>query len=277
MSDPIPKQDGSTQSSQNSSPSRDDKTTTKGNIRRKITPRAACWSHFTKYVTKENEKRARCNACTYTMESTSGSTMNLNNHLKTCLKRPRDRVRIAMRYIRASPSRLKKFNQWAKEEMIDSKAQLCLYVPTRWNSTYMMLKVAEKYANTFELYVRDDHNFFLNLIAEDEVHTFDDSKIVRRFIKVLEPFYHLTLKVSRFLHVTSNSLFEVLTDVHCHFDRWQDCEDLDIISMNFKVRDKYNKYWSEGNEINMLVYLVIIFDSRCKMSFLGLWGQLAFS
>ncbi|XP_017609158.1 zinc finger BED domain-containing protein RICESLEEPER 4-like [Gossypium arboreum] len=89
MSDP--KRDGSTQSSQNSSPSRDDQTTTKENVRKKITPRAACWNHFTKFVTEEGEKRARCNACdvTYTMESTSGSTTNLNNRLKACLKRPR--------------------------------------------------------------------------------------------------------------------------------------------------------------------------------------------
>ncbi|TYJ23316.1 hypothetical protein E1A91_A08G183700v1 [Gossypium mustelinum] len=51
---------------------------------------AACWNHFTKFVTKEEEKRARCNACdvTYVMKSTLGSTTNSNNHLKTCLKRP---------------------------------------------------------------------------------------------------------------------------------------------------------------------------------------------
>ncbi|KAK5818721.1 hypothetical protein PVK06_023665 [Gossypium arboreum] len=483
MSDP--KRDSSTQSSQNSSPSKDDQTTTNENVRKKITPRSACWNHFTKFVTKEGEKRARCNTCdvTYTMESTSGSTTNLNNHLKTCLKRPRgnisnpkqlelafvkvsqettdlstwvfdkdavrralvrmiivdelpfkiiegegfkyflsiacprfslpsrwtirrdcldlfnsmksvmknyfekdisrvclttdtwtslqrisymvltahwvddewrlqkriinfcpisahrgesigqaiekclrdwgiervfiitvdnasansvaieylrkkfnhrnasiangkfihtrcvahilnlivqygikdasvsvDRVRGAVRYIKASPSRLTKFNQRVKEEMIDSKAQLCLDVPTRWNSTYMMLKVAEKYERTFESYVRDDHNFFLDLTAGDGVPTFDDWEIVRRVIKVLEPFYHLTLKVSGSLHVTSHSLFEVLTDVHCLFDGWQDCGDLDIISMTSKMREKYNKYWGEGNKINMLVYLAVIFD-----------------
>ncbi|KAH1130330.1 hypothetical protein J1N35_001708 [Gossypium stocksii] len=131
-----------------------------------------------------------------------------------------DRVRDAVRYIRASPSRLTKFNQREKEEMIDSKAQLCLDVPTRWNSTYMMLKVAEKYERAFESYVRDDHNFFLDLTTGDGVLTFDDWEIVRRVIKVLEPFYHLTLKVSGFLHVTFHSLFEVLTDVHCLFYGW---------------------------------------------------------
>ncbi|KAG8477808.1 hypothetical protein CXB51_027771 [Gossypium anomalum] len=178
-----------------------------------------------------------------------------------------DRVRGAVRYIRASPSRLTKFNQRVKEEMIDSKAQLCLDVPTRWNSTFMMLKVAEKYERAFELYLRDDHNFFIDLTAGDGVPTFDDWDIVRRVIKVLEPFYHLTLKVSGSLHVTSHSLFEVLTDVHCLFG-WQDCGDLEIISMTSKMIDKYNKYWGEGNKINMLVYLAVIFDPRCKMSFL---------
>ncbi|TYI36955.1 hypothetical protein ES332_A03G178300v1 [Gossypium tomentosum] len=93
MSDP--KRDGSTQSSQSSSPSKDDQTTNE-NVRIKITPRASCWNHFTKFMTKEGEKRAMCNTCdvTYTMESTSGSTTNLNNHLKTCLKRPRDLFKI---------------------------------------------------------------------------------------------------------------------------------------------------------------------------------------
>ncbi|TYI40204.1 hypothetical protein ES332_A02G146200v1 [Gossypium tomentosum] len=88
------KRDGSTQSSQNSSLNKYDQTKTKENVQKKITPRAACWNHFTKFVTKYGEKRARCNACdvTYTMESTSGSTMNLNNHFKTCLKRPREDI-----------------------------------------------------------------------------------------------------------------------------------------------------------------------------------------
>ncbi|KAL1111766.1 hypothetical protein V6Z11_D02G082500 [Gossypium hirsutum] len=120
-------------------------------------------------------------------------------------------VRGAVRYIRASLSRLAKFNQRVKEEMIDSKAQLCLDVPTRWNSTYMMLKVAKKYERAFESYVRDGHNFFLDLTAGDGVLTFDDWEIVRRIIKVFGS-----------LHVTSHPLFEVLTDVHCLFDGFLD-------------------------------------------------------
>ncbi|KAH1032376.1 hypothetical protein J1N35_044550 [Gossypium stocksii] len=79
-------------------------------------------------------------------------------------------------------------------------------------------------------------------VVRDGVPTFDDWEIVRRIIKVLKPFYHLTLKVSESFHVTFHSLFKVLTDVQCLFYGWQDCGDLDIISMTSKMRDKYNKH-----------------------------------
>ncbi|KAK5819605.1 hypothetical protein PVK06_024621 [Gossypium arboreum] len=465
MSDP--KRVGSTQSSQNSSPSKDDQTTTNGNVQKKITPRASCWNHFTKFVTKEGEKRARSNTCdvTYTMESTSGSTTNLNSHLKTCLKRPqgntfnlkqselafvkvsqettdlstwvfdKDAIRKALvrmiivdelpfkivegkgfkYFLSIACPRFSLPSRWTiRRDCFDlfnsmksvmkncfekDISRVCLTTDTwtslqrisymvltaywvddewrlqkriinffpisthrgesigqaienclrdwriervftitvdnastngvaieylrkkfnhrnasvangkfihmrcvahilnlivqygikdasvsvdrirgamRWNSTYMMLKVAEKYERAFESYVRDNHNFFLDLTAGDGVPAFDDWEIVQRVIKVLEPFYHLTLKVSRSLHVTPHSLFEVLTDVHCLFDGWQDCGDLDIISMTSKMREKYNKYWGEGNKINMLVYLAVIFDLRCEMSFLDFGVNLLF-
>ncbi|KAK8662750.1 hypothetical protein V6N13_024641 [Hibiscus sabdariffa] len=93
-----------------------------------------------------------------------------------------------VRYIGASPSRMKKFYNRAKEDMIDTNAHLCLDVPTRWNLTYTMLKVAEKYERAFDSYARDDHSCFLDITAGDGVHTFDDWENVRRIAKILEPF-----------------------------------------------------------------------------------------
>ncbi|XP_040959001.1 zinc finger BED domain-containing protein DAYSLEEPER-like [Gossypium hirsutum] len=46
--------------------------------------------------------------------------------------------------------------------------------------------------------------------------------------------------------------------------------------MTSEMREKYNKYWGEGNKINMLVYLAVIFDPRCKMSFLDFGVNLFF-
>jgi len=43
---------------------------------------------------------------------------------------------------------------------------LTLDVPTRWNSTYMMLEVAEKYQRAFGLMIDEDEHF-LNYLYED--------------------------------------------------------------------------------------------------------------
>ncbi|KAG6433770.1 hypothetical protein SASPL_105387 [Salvia splendens] len=61
------------------------------------------------------------------------------------------RVREAVKWITGSPQRS---SQWAKvvnilADRIDSKKALCLDVPTRWNSTYLILQSAIPYEETF--------------------------------------------------------------------------------------------------------------------------------
>ncbi|KAK8676137.1 hypothetical protein V6N13_034191 [Hibiscus sabdariffa] len=79
--------------SQSSSPCKVNDLTSNKIVRKKQQPRAACWNHFSKFVTEGGENRARCIHCdnTYSMEI-EGSTTNLNNHLKTCLKEPQGNI-----------------------------------------------------------------------------------------------------------------------------------------------------------------------------------------
>ncbi|MED6195199.1 hypothetical protein PIB30_117185 [Stylosanthes scabra] len=51
-------------------------------------------------------------------------------------------IRNAVRYVRSSPQRTKKFKECIEAELIESKSHVCLDVPTRWNSTYLMLQRA---------------------------------------------------------------------------------------------------------------------------------------
>lgn len=59
-------------------------------------------------------------------------------------------IRNAIRYVRSSSSRLLKFKECVKDEMIECKGLLCLDVATRWNSTFLMLSCAIKFQKAFE-------------------------------------------------------------------------------------------------------------------------------
>lgn len=60
------------------------------------------------------------------------------------------KIRNAVRYVRASPSRMQRFKACVEREKIQSKSLVCLDVPTRWNSTFLMLEAAIKFQKAFE-------------------------------------------------------------------------------------------------------------------------------
>ena len=76
-------------------------------------------------------------------------------------------VRAAVRYIRQSPSRLKRFKDCVEMEKIESKRLLCLDVPTRWNSTYLMLDTALTLAKAFERLEDIDPHYKLDLQLDE--------------------------------------------------------------------------------------------------------------
>ena len=82
------------------------------------------------------------------------------------------RVREAVRYIKNSPARLHKFREFADLLGVESKCSLSLDVPTRWNSTYMMLKTAYLFDKIFEKYEEYEHAFRADL--GDDIPEFMD-------------------------------------------------------------------------------------------------------
>ncbi|WOK98423.1 zinc finger BED domain-containing protein RICESLEEPER 1-like [Canna indica] len=99
-------------------------------------------------------------------------------------------VREAVKYIRSSPTRLKKFKECADSVQVEYKSTLCLDVCTRWNSTYLMLSVAEKYEKAFERFELEDLYFRVEVEANSKGSM--DWDVVRRTISMLGLFYDTT-------------------------------------------------------------------------------------
>lgn len=149
-------------------------------------------------------------------------------------------VRDAVKYVKQSLARLSKFKECAKLEKIESNISLCLDVSTRWNSTFLMLNVAQKFERAFERFDEQDPCFKLDLQfrkwevvlndgnvifgadskPQNEMKTNDgrptctDWSNVRLFASLLQVFYEITLKVSGSLYVTFNTFAHEISSIH---------------------------------------------------------------
>ncbi|KAM3221704.1 hypothetical protein P3L10_020974 [Capsicum annuum] len=111
-------------------------------------------------------------------------------------------VRQMVKYVRSSPAITKNFKKYCEMQKIKYSKMLSVDVPTRWNSTYLMLEVAEKFEKAFErfdLYEDSFNSYLFTNIGEDGTVAgsiqSDDWVNIRNVIKFLQRFYELTLKV----------------------------------------------------------------------------------
>jgi hypothetical protein len=145
-----------------------------------------------------------------------------------------------------------------------------------------MLKVAEKYQRAFDLML-DEDGHFMNYLYDDDVGkkglgtlTDDDWYNIRQFIKFLQVFYDVTLKISGSMYSTSNLFFDILCSVHSCLTEYSESSDPLLSTMANKMKVKYDKYWGDVEKINPLLFVARLFDPRYKMIALEYWFRLSF-
>jgi hypothetical protein len=156
------------------------------------------------------------------------------------------RVRGAIRYIKDETSRLVKFKEIAEEEGMNTKAFLKLDVPTRWNYTYLMLKAAIAYEKVFLRLIDEDSNYVINLFEERKGDGYldeNDGENAKKMAEFLEHLHDLTVRVSSSLHVTSNSFFHEIGEVHFLIKSWMSSQDNLQVSMGVRMEENFDKYW----------------------------------
>ncbi|XP_025815518.1 zinc finger BED domain-containing protein RICESLEEPER 2-like [Panicum hallii] len=199
------------------------------------------------------------------------------------------RVRAAVRYIRNGGSRIVKFKELIEEEKLTNKPFLKLDVPTRWNSTCIMLKAAIVYEKVFTRLVDEDMSYVIDLSeARDGFGHPDETdwENVKKMADFLEHFHDLTVRVSATLHITSHTFFHEIGEVHLLIQSWLNSTDVVQSAMGRRMKDKFDKYWGlwhtsnsntivndkgrgkgkEKENINLLIFVAGCLDPRYKLS-----------
>ena len=123
------------------------------------------------------------------------------------------KVREAVRYMMSSPNRNQTFRSFMKRLGMESKSLLCLDLPTRWNSTYLMLEIAENFEKVFvQMDFEDDGYSSYFRTKEDSCglgsSCMSDFQSCRAFMTFLRLFYNAMKTFSDSLYVTSNAFYD---------------------------------------------------------------------
>ena len=123
------------------------------------------------------------------------------------------KVREAVRYVKSSPNRNQTFRSFMERLGMESNSLLCLDVPTRWNSTYLMLEIAKKFEKVFlRMDFEDDgfSSYFRTREDSDGLGSpcMSDFQNCRTFVTFLRLFYNATKKFSGSLYVTSVAFYD---------------------------------------------------------------------
>ncbi|KAJ3703191.1 hypothetical protein LUZ61_006896 [Rhynchospora tenuis] len=165
-------------------------------------------------------------------------------------------IRDTMKYIKHSQGRMEKFKLACSQSQIPFKKP-AWDVPTRWNSTYLMLVLALELKPAICRYGNIDKRY-ANMFKWDEFK-WDEVECLVGHLKV---FYEATLKLSGTKYPTLNLFFPEFADVYLNIKRMSSSPYPFIVQMGAQMIAKFDKYWTIGNS---LLAIACVLDPRCKL------------
>ncbi|GAU18437.1 hypothetical protein TSUD_231750, partial [Trifolium subterraneum] len=192
----------------------------------------------------------------------------LNLIVKSSMKNDKGyipKVRDAVKYVKSSPSRLAYFMVYAADEKVSYKGVVVLDVETRWNSTYLMLKVAVEYKKAFDLLYIRYHLFRHEMLLKsvDGLQEKDWAYVIS-VLPLLELYYKSTTRLSGSLYVTSASYMKEVFYIWKGINKHLESGDVNIRETAKKMKTKFDNYWGDPNKMNILLLIAFVLDPRMK-------------
>ncbi|XP_024019952.1 zinc finger BED domain-containing protein RICESLEEPER 2-like [Morus notabilis] len=165
------------------------------------------------------------------------------------------KIHDSVNYVKGSQVRKQKFFDCVKLVAIGDKKWLCQDVPTRWNSTYLMLESALYYRRIFQHLEFSDSNY-KHCPSSAE---WDKVEKIKTFLKL---FYDATLKFSGTKYHTANLYFPSIW--HCCFmlKQYSEGDDEYLKYMAIAMWGKFQKYWSQ---FHLTLAIACVLDPHFKL------------
>ncbi|XP_052197185.1 zinc finger BED domain-containing protein RICESLEEPER 2-like [Diospyros lotus] len=178
------------------------------------------------------------------------------------IKHAIDNVRESVVFWTVSPKRIEKFEDVCQQMKVPYAKRLCLDCPTRWNSTYLMLKTALVYKSVFPRFKLFESQY-KNVLSDMDWETAKDVR------DRLELFYNVTELFPGTKYPTANIYFSIICKVKLTLNEWVKSRNEVISTMAKSMSDKFNAYW---NVIHKLMGVAVVLDPWCKMTFLDFYS-----
>ncbi|WJZ97009.1 hypothetical protein VitviT2T_015644 [Vitis vinifera] len=177
-----------------------------------------------------------------------------------------EKIRESVAYWSATPSRMEKFEDAARQLRIPCNKKLSLDCKTRWNSTYLMLSIAITYKDVFPR-LKQREKYYMVVPSEEEWN------MAKEICGRLKLFYNITKLFSGRNYPTANTFFIKVCEIKEALYDWLICSNDVVKTMASSMLQKFDKYWS-GCHIVMAI--AAIFDPRYKIKILEFYFPLMY-
>ena len=202
-------------------------------------------------------------------------------------------IRNAVKFVRSSPSRLESFKACAAKEEISCQSMVVMDVPTRWNSTFLMLQAALKFKVVFaRMAVEADTGFAAYFNEPDEEFDEEGNLLPTKgrrpkvgppeeeewykakvFVHFLLTFFEATLRASASNRPTIHTTFHDVLAMETEIGKLlvqpeiatQTETEKTLYEMAQQMKAKFLKYYGTYSDLNPLVFVGLILDPRCKL------------